>query len=245
MQQLAGNFGLGHTRYPTQGSSGSALAQPFYVNSPYGIALAHNGNLTNSAALSEELYQTDLRHLNTDSDSEVLLNVFAHELQRQGKLSPSADDVFNAVTTLHTRCEGGYAAIAMIANVGLNGAGVFYNALLPHMGDESEMDAISNKAFAAGYLGGGILLVVHLGMWLTLDGGWVIPFIMASSGLWWLGFAQMTFKMVPEPHIENEMESMGLIASSKMALNEVISTMKDIKKFQNSIHLHVSILLFH
>jgi len=120
----------------------------------------------------------------------------------------------------------------MIANVGLNGAGVFYNALLPHMGDESEMDAISNKAFAAGYLGGGILLVVHLGMWLTLDGGWVIPFIMASSGLWWLGFAQMTFKLVPEPHIENEMESMGLIASSKMALNEVISTMKDIKSFR-------------
>jgi len=120
----------------------------------------------------------------------------------------------------------------MIANVGLNGAGVFYNALLPHMGDESEMDAISNKAFAAGYLGGGILLVVHLGMWLTLDGGWVIPFIMASSGLWWLGFAQMTFKMVPEPHIENEMESMGLIASSKVALSEVISTMKDIKSFR-------------
>jgi len=120
----------------------------------------------------------------------------------------------------------------MIANVGLNGAGVFYNALLPHMGDESEMDAISNKAFAAGYLGGGILLVVHLGMWLTLDGGWVIPFIMASSGFWWLGFAQMTFKMVPEPHIENEMESMGLIASSKMALSEVISTMKDIKSFR-------------
>jgi amidophosphoribosyltransferase len=119
MEQLAGSFGLGHTRYPTQGSSGSALAQPFYVNSPYGIALAHNGNLTNSAALSEELYQTDLRHLNTDSDSEVLLNVFAHELQRQGKLSPTAEDIFKAVTTLHTRCEGGYAAVAMIANVGL------------------------------------------------------------------------------------------------------------------------------
>jgi len=101
MEQLAGNFGLGHTRYPTQGSSGSALAQPFYVNSPYGIALAHNGNLTNSAALSDELYQTDLRHLNTDSDSEVLLNVFAHELQRQGKLSPEADDVFKAVSALH------------------------------------------------------------------------------------------------------------------------------------------------
>tara|TARA_B100000700_G_scaffold272649_2_gene316408 strand:+ start:1756 stop:3453 length:1698 start_codon:yes stop_codon:yes gene_type:complete len=120
----------------------------------------------------------------------------------------------------------------MIANVGLNGAGVFYNALLPHMGDESEMDSISNKAFAAGYLGGGILLVVHLGMVLSLDGTWVIPFVMASSGAWWLGFAQMTFRMVPEPHIEDEMEPMGMIASTKMALNEVISTLKDIKSFR-------------
>ncbi len=120
----------------------------------------------------------------------------------------------------------------MIANVGLNGAGVFYNALLPHMGDETEMDAISNKAFAAGYLGGGLLLVVHLGMVLSLDGGWVIPFVMASSGIWWLGFAQMTFKMVPEPHIEDEMEPMGLVASTKMALNVVISTLKDIKSFK-------------
>lgn len=120
----------------------------------------------------------------------------------------------------------------MIANVGLNGAGVFYNALLPHMGDESEMDSISNKAFAAGYLGGGLLLVVHLGMVLSLDGTWVIPFVMASSGLWWLGFAQMTFKMVPEPHIENEMEPMGVVDSTKMALGEVKSTLGDIKSFK-------------
>ena len=120
----------------------------------------------------------------------------------------------------------------MVANVGLNGAGVFYNALLPHMGDESEMDSISNKAFAAGYLGGGLLLVVHLGMVLTLDGSWVIPFVMASSGLWWLGFAQMTFRMVPEPHIEDEMEPMGLVASTKLALGEVVSTLKDIKSFR-------------
>ena len=120
----------------------------------------------------------------------------------------------------------------MVANVGLNGAGVFYNALLPHMGDESEMDAISNKAFAAGYLGGGLLLVVHLVMVLNLDGSWVIPFVMASSGIWWLGFAQMTFRMVPEPHIEDEMEPMGLIASTKMALGEVVSTLKDIKSFK-------------
>lgn len=121
----------------------------------------------------------------------------------------------------------------MAANVGLNGAGVFYNALLPHMGDDSEMDAISNKAFAAGYLGGGLLLVVHLGLVLGLPGqGWVIPFAMATSGIWWLGFAQMTFRMVPEPHIENEMEPMGLIASSKMALSEVKATLSDIKSFR-------------
>lgn len=120
----------------------------------------------------------------------------------------------------------------MMANVGLNGAGVFYNALLPHMGDESEMDSISNKAFAAGYLGGGLLLVVHLAMVLTLDGTWVIPFAMATSGLWWLGFAQMTFRMVPEPHIENEMEPMGLIDSTTMALGEVKSTLTDIKAFR-------------
>ena len=120
----------------------------------------------------------------------------------------------------------------MMANVGLNGAGVFYNALLPHMGDDSEMDAISNKAFAAGYLGGGLLLVVHLAMVMTLDGGWVIPFAMATSGLWWLGFAQMTFRMVPEPHIENEMEPMGVVASTKMALGEVKATLSDIKSFR-------------
>ena len=121
----------------------------------------------------------------------------------------------------------------MMANVGLNGAGVFYNALLPHMGDESEMDSISNKAFAAGYLGGGLLLVVHLGLVMGLPGqSWVIPFAMATSGIWWLGFAQMTFRMVPEPLIENEMEPMGMVASTKMALGEVKATLSDIKSFR-------------
>jgi len=119
MEQLLGRFGIGHVRYPTQGSSGTALAQPFYVNSPYGIALAHNGNLTNSAFLSDELFKSDLRHLNTDSDSEVLLNVFAHELHRLGKLAPQPEDIFRAVSTLHKRCEGGYAAVALIAGFGL------------------------------------------------------------------------------------------------------------------------------
>lgn len=121
----------------------------------------------------------------------------------------------------------------MAANVGLNGAGVFYNALLPHMGDDSEMDSISNKAFAAGYLGGGLLLVVHLALVIGLEGqSWVIPFAMATSGLWWLGFAQMTFRMVPEPHIENEMEPMGVVDSTKMALGEVKATLSDIKSFR-------------
>ena len=119
MSRLLGAFGIGHVRYPTQGSSGTALAQPFYVNSPHGIALAHNGNLTNAAQLSAEIFESDRRHLNTDSDSEVLLNVFAHEIQRLGKLFPDADDIFAAISAMHERCEGGYAAVAMIANLGI------------------------------------------------------------------------------------------------------------------------------
>lgn len=119
MQRLQGSYGVGHVRYPTAGSSSAALAQPFYVNSPYGICLAHNGNLTNTQALTKELFESDLRHLNTESDSEVLLNVLAHELQKLGKLVPSADDIFNAISGVHSRCRGGYAVIAMIANYGV------------------------------------------------------------------------------------------------------------------------------
>lgn len=121
MQRLRGSVGIGHVRYPTAGSSGPALAQPFYVNSPYGIALAHNGNLTNSQQLSNEIFESDLRHLNTDSDSEVLLNVFAHELQVQGQLIPQAADIFAAVSGVHRRCVGGYAAIALLVNYGIVG----------------------------------------------------------------------------------------------------------------------------
>ena len=121
MQQLIGNMGVGHVRYPTAGTSSRALAQPFYVNSPYGIALAHNGNLTNADELNREIFQSDLRHLNTDSDSEVLLNVFAHELQTLGKLVPSAADIFSAVKGVHARCRGAYAVIAMIAGYGIIG----------------------------------------------------------------------------------------------------------------------------
>ena len=119
MQRLLGNMGIGHVRYPTAGSSGPALAQPFYVNSPYGIALAHNGNLTNADQIGEELFKTDLRHVNTDSDSEVLLNVFAHELQSQGKLSPAPEDIFEAVKGVHKRVSGGYAVVSLIARYGL------------------------------------------------------------------------------------------------------------------------------
>lgn len=119
MQRLLGNMGIGHVRYPTAGSSGPALAQPFYVNSPYGIALAHNGNLTNTERLSKDLFLADLRHVNTDSDSEVLLNVFAHELQLQGKLRPTPDDIFKALEGVYKRIRGGFAVVAMIANYGV------------------------------------------------------------------------------------------------------------------------------
>ena len=121
MKHLTGNMGLGHVRYPTAGSSGPAQAQPLYVNSPYGLCLAHNGNLTNSQELSEDLFRDDLRHLNTDSDSEVLLNVFAHELQVLNKMRPTAEDVFTAVTKVHERCRGAYAAVAMLVGYGIVG----------------------------------------------------------------------------------------------------------------------------
>lgn len=122
MIRLRGNMGIGHVRYPTAGcSSSSAEAQPFYVNSPYGIALAHNGNLTNVETLKSELFKTDLRHINTDSDSEVLLNVLAHELQNAIRKKPQleVEDVFQSVKSVHKLCEGAYAAIALIPNQGI------------------------------------------------------------------------------------------------------------------------------
>ena len=120
----------------------------------------------------------------------------------------------------------------ILANIGLNGAGVFYNALLPHMGKDDEMDRISNLAFAYGYLGGGILLLVHLVMVMSLTGDWVIPFVMASSGIWWYGFALLTFKWVPEPPIENEMESLDFVSSAKLAISEIRKTLSEIEKFR-------------
>lgn len=119
MRRLVGNIGIGHVRYPTAGSSSSAEAQPFYVNSPYGITLAHNGNLTNTIELSDGLLQSDLRHINTNSDSEILLNVLAHELQCQGKLVPTEKEIFEAVRVVHKRARGAYAVIAMITGYGV------------------------------------------------------------------------------------------------------------------------------
>lgn len=121
MLQLRGNMGIGHVRYPTAGVCSSAEAQPFYVNSPYGIVLAHNGNLTNAAALKHEVFVDDLRHINTESDSEILLNVFAHELQVQNKLRIDEQDIFHAVAGVHRRCRGGYAVVAMIPGFGILG----------------------------------------------------------------------------------------------------------------------------
>jgi len=121
MRNLAGNWGIGHCRYPTAGSAyNAAEAQPFYVNSPFGIMLAHNGNLTNSEALREEMFRQDLRHVNTNSDSEVLLNVLAHELQAVARGAQlDADKVFTAVAGVHRRVHGAYAVVAMIAGFGL------------------------------------------------------------------------------------------------------------------------------
>ena len=119
MQSLVGDIGIGHVRYPTAGNSSTAESQPFYVNSPYGIVLAHNGNLTNSIELHQALFQSDLRHINTTSDSEVLLNVFAHELQLQAKLKPEPKDIFLAVAGVHRRCRGAYGVVALISGLGM------------------------------------------------------------------------------------------------------------------------------
>ena len=121
MLRLRGPMGIGHVRYPTAGSQDRELAQPMYVNSPYGISISHNGNLTNSEELSKVLIEEDLRHLNTDSDSEVLLNVFAHELQKQGSSEPSPKEIFTAVRATHKRVRGAYSTVIMINGIGLVG----------------------------------------------------------------------------------------------------------------------------
>jgi len=119
MSKLIGNYGIGHVRYPTAGGAGKEFAQPMYVNSPYGISIAHNGNLTNSKELAVQLFHAEMRHLNTDSDSEVLLNIFAHELGKQREIYPSAEHIFKAVAKTHRRCDGAYAVLALITGHGI------------------------------------------------------------------------------------------------------------------------------
>jgi len=121
MRSLPGDMGIAHCRYPTAGSAYSAgESQPFYVNSPFGLVLGHNGNLTNSDALKREMFMQDLRHINTNSDSEVLLNVLAHELELSAKgMRLDPDKIFAAVANVHRRCKGAYAVVAMIAGYGM------------------------------------------------------------------------------------------------------------------------------
>jgi len=122
IKSLKGNIGIGHVRYPTKGSAtASNMCQPLYVNSPYGITLAHNGNLTNTEQLKQELFDTDRRHINTDSDSEVLLNVFAHALSKASEGSSKFQPwmLFDAIEEVYERCEGGFAVVGMIAGKGM------------------------------------------------------------------------------------------------------------------------------
>ncbi|MFA9420983.1 MAG: amidophosphoribosyltransferase, partial [Gammaproteobacteria bacterium] len=158
MLELVGNMGIGHVRYPTAGCSSSAEAQPFYVNSPYGITLAHNGNLTNVDELKRELYKTDLRHINTESDSEVLLNVLAHELHKSGTLNLNAEEIFTAVSETHARLEGAYAVVAMLTGKGILGfrdpsgiRPIVYGKRETEMGPEYMLASESVALQASGY----------------------------------------------------------------------------------------------
>ncbi len=173
---LTGNVGIAHVRYPTAGCSNSAEAQPMYVNSPYGIALAHNGNLTNADALKKECFETDRRHINTQSDTEVLLNVLAHEIQAQqpGTLTP--EHIFKAVDGVHKRCLGGYATIALIPTFGVVGFrdpwGIRPAVLGSRESDRGLQYAIASESVALDVMGFKTLRDIQPGetVVLTLDG---------------------------------------------------------------------------
>lgn len=177
MMRLSGNMGIAHCRYPTAGSSDAGEAQPFYVNSPYGIVFAHNGNLTNSDSLQQELFEADLRHINTTSDSEVLLNIFAHELRarvRRNLLNES--DIFESVACVHKRCSGGYAAVGMIVGHGLfafrDPLGIRPLAIGSRETENGVEYAVASESVALAGLGFRLLRDVEAGeaIYITMDG---------------------------------------------------------------------------
>ena len=117
INELRGQIGIGHVRYPTAGGASREFSQPLYVNSPYGISISHNGNLVNAEQLTKELYKDNYRHLNTSSDSEVILNVFAHELQQASSFNPTPEQIFKAVEKTHLRLQGAYSVLLMILSL--------------------------------------------------------------------------------------------------------------------------------
>lgn len=149
MLKLKGNMGIAHVRYPTAGCTSAEEAQPFYVNSPFGLTLAHNGNLTNTEELKIQVFVDDQRHINTESDSEVLLNVFAHELAEAGKLTLTVDDVFKAVSVVHRRCRGAYAVVVMIAGFGILGFRDPYGIRLIVFGERKGDDGFTDYMIAS------------------------------------------------------------------------------------------------
>jgi len=157
MDTLKGSMGIAHVRYPTAGTASSAEAQPMYVNSPFGICMAHNGNLTNAESLNEDLFRSDRRHINTSSDSEVLLNVFAHELQDVSGLRLQPDEVFEAVKRVHRRAIGAYAVVALITGYGIVGFrdpnGIRPIVLGKRQGPAGSEYMIASESVALGVLG--------------------------------------------------------------------------------------------
>jgi len=177
MRNLHGSSGIAHVRYPTAGSAmNPAEAQPFYVNSPFGIVLAHNGNLTNTEELKDELFRQDLRHLNTNSDSELLLNVLAHELAAQARGAElDVEGIFAAVAAVHQRCRGAYAVVALIAGYGLlafrDPHGVRPLVYGSNMTDDGPEFLVASESVALDTLGFSLVRDINAGEALFIDFG--------------------------------------------------------------------------